>query len=263
MAPRLLLVFLVPVLLLLAAADAFPASCSKAICGEQLVQYPFWLNTSSSSCGYPELGLACESNATLILQVQAHRYKVVKIDYATHTVAVTDADADAGEDAPGCPRLRVNLTIDYASSWLRLTPSDSNITFLYNCSKNASLSSYAVELSGCAGDAGESSYVLPGGVATGAEAYEYGCEKVVVAPVLEVHRRVMAAPPPANGSLLEVLQGGFELAYNAHSRQCDGCERSGGWCGYRRNDTHGGLGFTCFCDDGPTTGRCEGRGARA
>ncbi|KAL6840466.1 hypothetical protein ACP4OV_030276 [Aristida adscensionis] len=164
---------------------------------------------------------------------QTWRTGIAKIEYATHTVAVTDA-------AAGCPRLQVNLTIDYASSWLRLTPSDSNITFLYNCSKNASLSSYAVELSGCAGDAGESSYVLPGGVATGAEAYEYGCEKVVVAPVLEVHRRVMAAPPPANGSLLEVLQGGFELAYNAHSRQCDGCERSGGWCGYRRNDTHGG-----------------------
>ncbi|KAL6840471.1 hypothetical protein ACP4OV_030281 [Aristida adscensionis] len=249
MAPLLL----VPVLLLLATGDAFPASCSKATCAELLIQYPFWLHSSSSSCGYPELGLACESNATLILQVQSHRYRVSRIDYATHTITVSDADADG--DA-GCPRLRANLTIDYASSWLRLTPSDSNITFLYNCSRNASWPSYAVELSGCAGDAGESSYVLPDGVGTGTEAYKYGCEVVVVAPVLEVHRRVMAAPPPANGSLLEVLQGGFELAYNAQSQQCDGCERSGGWCGYRRNDAHGGHGFTCFCDDGPTTGRC-------
>ncbi|KAL6615827.1 hypothetical protein ACP70R_038097 [Stipagrostis hirtigluma subsp. patula] len=260
MAPLLLL----PVLLLLAAADAFPASCTNVTCGGHAVRYPFWLNSSASDCcGYPGLGLACEDdNATLILPVQNHRYRVVGIDYATHTVIVSDADVD--EHAAGCPRLRLNLTIDTTSSWLRLAPSDSNITFLYDCKKSISLPSSAVELSGCRDyDDGRRSYVLPDGGITGAEAHEYECDEVVVAPVLGVHKEGMVlapgAPPPplVNGSFGAVVKAGFELMYSAQTDQCGGCERSGGWCGYRRDETHGGvLGFTCFCDGGATSEHC-------
>ncbi|KAL6614705.1 hypothetical protein ACP70R_036975 [Stipagrostis hirtigluma subsp. patula] len=260
------LALLLPVLLLLAAADAFPASCTNVTCGGHAIRYPFWLNSSASDCcGYPGLGLACEDdNATLILPVQSHRYRVVGIDYATHTVSVSDADVD--EHAAGCPRLRLNLTIDTTSSWLRLAPSDSNITFLYDCKKSiSSSSSSAVELSGCRDhDDGRRSYVLPDGGITGAEAHEYECDEVVVAPVLGVHKEGMvpapgaAQPPLMNGSFGGVVSAGFELMYNAHSEQCNRCERSGGWCGYRRNETRGGmLGFTCFCDGGPTSSeRC-------
>ncbi|XP_062206575.1 LEAF RUST 10 DISEASE-RESISTANCE LOCUS RECEPTOR-LIKE PROTEIN KINASE-like 1.2 [Phragmites australis] len=257
MAP--LLLHLLRVLLLLAAADAFPATCSNTTCGDQTIAYPFWLNSSvASDCGYPGLGLACKNNTTL-LPVQSHWYRVVAIDYTTHTIWVSDLDVGGGEYAPGCPRLHVNLSIDYTSSWLQLTPSDSNITFLYNCKKNVSWSS-AVELSGCQDYDGKRSYVLPDGGITGAEAYEYECEEVVVAPVMAVHKDGMlgapGAPPPTNGSFSGVVRAGFELMYNAHSQQCGRCERSGGWCGYRRNETHGRLGFTCFCDGGPTSDRC-------
>ncbi|CAL4961991.1 unnamed protein product [Urochloa decumbens] len=255
MAPLLLLL---PALLLLAAADAFPASCSNATCGVHDIHYPFRLD-SASDCGYPGLVLVCENNSTLILPVKSHRYRVFSIDYGRHTVSVFDADADDGE-YPVCPRLHVNLTIDYASSWLQPAPSDSNITFLYNCKKNASWSS-AVELIGCQADGDKRSYVLPDGVATGAEAYEYECEEVVVAPVLGVHkaRMVPGSPAPANGSVGvgDVVRAGFELMYNAHSPQCDGCERSGGWCGYRHDQMDAdGMELTCFCDSGPAADRC-------
>ncbi|XP_062206573.1 LEAF RUST 10 DISEASE-RESISTANCE LOCUS RECEPTOR-LIKE PROTEIN KINASE-like 2.1 isoform X1 [Phragmites australis] len=257
MAP--LLLHLLHVLLLLAAADAFPATCSNTTCGDQTIAYPFWLNSSvASDCGYPGLGLACKNNTTL-LPVQSHWYRVVAIDYTTHTIWVSDLDVGVGEYGPGCPRLHVNLSIDYTSSWLQLTPSDSNITFLYNCKKNVSWSS-AVELSGCQDYEGKRSYVLPDGGITGAEAYEYECEEVVVAPVMALHKDGMlgapGAPPLTNGSFGGVVRAGFELMYNAHSQECSGCERSGGWCGYRRNETHGRLGFTCFCDGGPTSDRC-------
>jgi len=148
----------------------------------------------------------------------------------------------------------VNLTID--TVWLRLAPSDSNITFLYSCKRNITLSS-AVELSGCQPQQqdGNRSYVLRDGGITGAEAYEFECEEVVVAPVLDVHKK--AVVPPGNGSFREVLQGGFELNYDTHNHQCDRCEGSGGWCGYQRDETHaGGLTFTCFCESGPTSDRC-------
>jgi len=251
----LLLPVLLPIPFLLAVADALPPSCSEVVtCAGHVVQYPFWLNTSTSDCGYPELGLVCEDNATLILPVKSHRYRVFRIDYDTHTVAVSDADIDGS--AAGCPRLHVNLTIDTASSWLRLTPSDSNVTFLYDCKKNASSLSSAVELSWCpGGGGGRRWYVLPDG-GTGAEALEYECEEVVVAPVLGVHKEGMVGPPgaPAVG---DMVRAGFQLMYNAHSVQCHGCERSGGWCGYRHNQTDGGaMNFTCFCDGGPTADRC-------
>jgi hypothetical protein len=260
MAP-LLLPHLLPALLLLAVADALPPSCSNVTCGDHVVQYPFSLH--ESDCGYPGLDLICEKNTTLILPVKSHRYRVAHIDYQAHTVAVSDADVDGAEYSTICPRLHMNLTIDYTSSWLQPAGSDSNITFLYNCSKNAS-STAAVELIGCRGEDGNKrSYVLPDGVVTGAEAYEYECEEVVVAPVLGVHKERMAgatpgSPAPASGSfgVGDVVKAGFELNYDVHSQQCRECERSGGWCGYRHNQTHGGMNFTCFCDGGPTTARC-------
>ncbi|XP_025815380.1 uncharacterized protein LOC112892422 [Panicum hallii] len=102
-----------------------------------------------SDCGYPGLGLVSEDDGTLVLPVKSHRYRVFRIDYDTPTVVVSAADTD--EHAPGCPRLRhMNLTIDTDSSWLRLTVSHSNdITSLYDCMKNASSLSSAVELSWC------------------------------------------------------------------------------------------------------------------
>jgi hypothetical protein len=265
MAPLLLLLLLFPVqlqlLLLLAVADAVPGLCARATCAGHVIQYPFWLNSSAPDCGHRHgIGLVCEGNSTLTLPYMSHRYVVSSIDYKTRTVLVSDADiGDEYDAAAGCPRVRVNLTIDTA--WLRPAASDSNITFLYDCKKSITLPS-AVELSGCQQqqqqDYCRRSYVLPDGGVTGAEAHQYGCEDVVVAPVLDAHRRAILGAPPANGSLRRVLLGGFELNYDTHSELCDRCEGSGGWCGYRRGEAPaagagGGLTFACFCDGGPTT----------
>ncbi|KAF8696074.1 hypothetical protein HU200_036962 [Digitaria exilis] len=260
----LLPLLLLPVLLLVAAADAFPASCLNATCGGHAIHYPFWLNDATSDCGYPGLGLVCENNDTLILPVKLHRYRVGRIDYPTHTLVVSDDDV-ADESEFGCPRLHVNLTIDYASYWLQLTQFDSNVTFLYGCNKNLSSSS-VVELRGCPeSSTGKTSFMLLDDVATGTEAYE--CEAVVVATVLEEHKKELGGggsspPAPENASLFGgpggVVWAGFELKYSAHSQQCDRCERSGGWCGYRHNQTNGGdMMFTCFCNSGPTSHRCD------
>jgi hypothetical protein len=258
MAPLLPFLLLLPVLLLPTVADAFPASCSNATCGEYEIHYPFWLNSSGyDNCGYPGLGLACEDNSRLILSVQGHRYRIISFEYNDHVVAVSDADAELDEYGGGCPRLHWNLTIDYSSSWLQLASSDSNVTFLYNCKKDIPLPS-AVELRGCQGvHDNKRSYVLPDGVSNGAEAYDYECEDVVVAPVLGVHKTgTTGTPPLLNVSLGDVIRAGFEFIYKPNSQFCSRCERSGGWCGYRRNHTNGDMGFTCFCDSGPTTERC-------
>uniref|UniRef100_A0ACD5VGV8 Uncharacterized protein n=1 Tax=Avena sativa TaxID=4498 RepID=A0ACD5VGV8_AVESA len=252
-------VLLLPALLLFAMAHGYPPACSNATCGDLTIAYPFWLNSSSaSSCGYPGLGLACENNTTLLLVDQSHhRYRVSGIDYDTHTVSLVD-DAQAFNNTTSCPLLHSNLTID-PSSPLQLTSSDSNITFFYNCTKNGSWPS-AVELSGCP-ESNKSSYVFTGDGYAG-EAYEYGCEAAVVAPVLDTRKESMAEVP-LERRYADVLMGGFELNYSPHSEQCGVCERSGGWCGYRHKQTNGWMGFTCFCDGGPTTDQCGSLGKTA
>jgi hypothetical protein len=96
--------FILPVLLLFAAAHGYPSMCSNATCGDLTIAYPFWLNSSSSpSYGYPGLGLACEDNTTLILLAQSHdRYRVSDIEYATHSIFLADGEA---LNSTSCPLL--------------------------------------------------------------------------------------------------------------------------------------------------------------
>ncbi|KAL5229360.1 hypothetical protein ABZP36_017625 [Zizania latifolia] len=265
MPPLLLLLLFFPALLvfLFAAADAYPAACRNATCGGRTVAYPFWLNNSYSphDCGYPGLGLVCE-NTTLILPFQTHKYRVLDIDYVAKTISLADADVEGSNtNSSSCPRLHANLTID-TNAWLDLMAADTNITFLYNCKIKASWAS-AVVLTGCQADPGYNwtSYVLSDGAVAFGKAQEYQCELVVVAPVLDLRKKSMVAPPhgstPANASSFrEVLSAGFKLSYSAHSQKCGHCERSGGWCGYRHNETHTTMDFTCFCEEGPTKSHC-------
>ncbi|BAF05841.1 Os01g0690200 [Oryza sativa Japonica Group] len=263
MPPPLLL--LPVVLALFAAADASPSACRNATCGDVPVAYPFWLidNSSALGCGYPGLGLRCVDNTTLILPFRTHQYRVLDIEYGKHTISLTDADMQHSDTNNSCPHLHANLTID-DNSWLQLASSDSNITFLYNCKSNSSLlsSTSVVKLTGCGAGPEHigSSYVFLDGWITG-EAYDYECETVVVAPVIDAHKKAMVDAhgglPPADGSFGDVLSAGFELTYSAHSDKCGKCERTKGWCGYRHNETSTTMDFTCFCDEGPTKSHCE------
>ncbi|XP_051225508.1 LEAF RUST 10 DISEASE-RESISTANCEUS RECEPTOR-LIKE PROTEIN KINASE-like 2.1 isoform X3 [Lolium perenne] len=225
--------------LLFTAADAYAASCSNATCGGQTITYPFWLATGPN-CGYPGLGISCQENAP-ILDVQFHQYRVLHIDYANHTVSLADVDAWNTT----CPRLSFNLSRD-PKSWLQLTPSNSNLTFLYSCKANVSRPS-AVRLHGCPGQ-NTLWYVLPDDVAT-AKSLGYACDEAVTMPVLSSHRL-------GNQSLFEVLSQGFEMRYDAKSEQCVACEQSGGRCSYGRTEEHSGTEFTCFCDDGANERQC-------
>nr|BAJ91765.1 predicted protein [Hordeum vulgare subsp. vulgare] len=232
------------VLLPFATADAYPAaSCRNATCGGQSIAYPFWLANSGPNCGYPGLGVSCNKDNTPILDVQFHQYRVLRIDYANRAVSLADVDAWNTT----CPRLSFSLAVDPRSS-LQLTPSNSNLTFLYNCKPGVSRPS-AVKLDGCP-EQSTAWYVLPDDGATGG-AHAYGCEQAVTTPVL------MTSPRrPANPSLREVLSGGFEMRYGDRSERCGACERSGGRCRYGRIEEHGGTGFACVCDDGANTLRC-------
>ncbi|XP_052142965.1 LEAF RUST 10 DISEASE-RESISTANCE LOCUS RECEPTOR-LIKE PROTEIN KINASE-like 2.1 isoform X2 [Oryza glaberrima] len=255
-----LLLLLSVVLVLFAAADASPSACRNATCGGQTVAYPFWLlNASAFDCGYPGLGLLCVDSTTLILPFRTHQYRVLDIEYGKHTISLTDADMEHSDTNSSCPHLHANLTID-DNSWLQLASSDSNITFLYKCKSNSSLlsSTSAVKLTRCGAGPEHigTSYVFLDGWITG-EAYDYECEMVVVAPVIDAHKKAMVDAhgglPPADRSFGDVLSAGFELTYSAQSEKCGQCERTGGLCGYRHTGTSTTMDFTCFCDGSAIT----------
>ncbi|KAL5226648.1 hypothetical protein ABZP36_014913 [Zizania latifolia] len=247
-----------PLLLLLffATADAYSDTCSGSTCGGTTISYPFWDAYSGSSCGYPGLGLLCEGNATLPIDIRFPQYRVVRIDYDNHSILLRDVATDGGSAA--CPRLRYNLASADPRSWLQLAPSTSNVTFLYNCtSGNASWRS-AVRLSGCPSESGRnmSSYLLLDG--DGLSGDVYGCEDVVVAPVADESKKAMVRASAAGSGILGVMAefAGFQMRYSVNSEQCDLCEQSGGWCLYGRVEEHGEPDFTCFCDDGANEHRC-------
>jgi hypothetical protein len=231
--------------LLFATADAYPASCSNATCGGQAISYPFWLANAGPNCGYRGLGIYCEENTPILFdRYTFHRYRVLRIDYAHHTVSLVDVDAWNTT----CPRLSFsfNLSPD-PYSWLQFTPSNSNLTLLYNCKANVSRPS-ALRFDECPGQ-NTTWYVLPDdGVTDKSLGYAtYACEEAVTTPVLLSSHRL------ANQSLAEVLSDGFELRYDAEPGQCGACERSGGRCSYGE---YIGLEFACFCDDGANERQC-------
>ncbi|XBI18797.1 hypothetical protein VPH35_060478 [Triticum aestivum] len=237
------LLLLLLVLLPFATADAHAAAfCSNATCGGQSIAYPFWLANSGPNCGYPGLGVSCNEN-TPILDVQFHQYRVLRIDYANRAVSLADVDAWNTT----CPRLSFSLSVDPRSS-LQLTPSNSNLTLLYNCKAGVSRPS-AVKLDGCP-EQSMAWYVLPDDDGATGDARAYGCEEAVTTPVLMSPRR------PANPSLREALSGGFQMRYDDRSERCGACEQSGGRCRYGRIEEHGGTGFACVCDDGANKLRC-------
>ncbi|GJM93515.1 hypothetical protein PR202_ga10077 [Eleusine coracana subsp. coracana] len=249
-------------------------------CGNVTIKYPFYwyksgfpLVNNSSYCGYPGLGIQCEDGEdgqSAVLQLGNQKYNVLNISYTDLTVSVVDHLVSVKDES--CPSISHNVTL-LLNSWLSY-PNDTvdYLHFFLNCfymvdafesllkSVLASvLLALPLILSNC-----HVAFLRCDGAATGTEAYEHECEEVVVAPVLGVHKVGMmdapdGIPPSTNGTFgpAGVVEAGFELMYHAHSEQCDGCESSGGWCGYQRNGSADGvLTFTCFCDGGPTSGRC-------
>uniref|UniRef100_A0ACD5VG01 Uncharacterized protein n=1 Tax=Avena sativa TaxID=4498 RepID=A0ACD5VG01_AVESA len=144
------------------------------------------------------------------------------------------------------PTAQFQLSVD-PNSWLQLTPSNSNLTFLYSCKANVSRPS-AVRLAGCP-EPDTAWYVLRDDGVTTANSPGYACDEAVVTPVLSLHRL-------ANPSLAEVLSDGFEMRYDAKSEQCGACEKSGGRCSYGRTEEHSGTEFACLCDDGANERQC-------
>lgn len=220
--------------------------CQSFDCGNGLkISYPFWLpnDTKSEYCGHESLQLSCENGIPVLkLSVIDTTYYILNIDYVNKILTIVGTDV---YNAIACPVPRQNFTFWPWTSPppFYLTPSDTSVTILLNCSASTYLGEQWRCLEKIYGQ--RPSYVFPEGEVL---PMQFDCGESVVVPVLQ---------PVLKASNLtdvdRVLRRGFEVAWNSSTDgECRWCEASGGFCGRRNINSSYGISnqFVCYCSDG-------------
>ena len=107
--------------------------CLPQYCGEDIIRYPFWVRSESSSdqqyCGYPGFGVRCENDKAVLGLPGDRNYSVKDINYTNHTLTLVDIDVTTNQR---CPRPRQNFSLETLP--LNYSSMDSNLSFYSNCS---------------------------------------------------------------------------------------------------------------------------------
>ncbi|KAG1327393.1 LEAF RUST 10 DISEASE-RESISTANCE LOCUS RECEPTOR-LIKE PROTEIN KINASE-like 2.1 [Cocos nucifera] len=218
--------------------------CQSFDCGNGLnISYPFWLrnDTKSEHCGHEGFQLSCENGIPVLTLSVDTTYYILNIDYVNKILTIVGTDV---YHATACPVPRQNFTFWPWTSAppFYLTPNDTSVTILLNCSA----ATYLGEQWGCAEKifGQRPSYVFPEGELP----KQSDCGENVVVPVLQ---------PVLEASNLSdvdrVLRQGFEVAWNSTmDGECRWCELSGGFCGRRNINSSYGISnqFVCYCSNG-------------
>jgi hypothetical protein len=91
-----------------------------------------------------------------------------------------------------------------------------------------------------------------GSSASNLTSYLASCKDSIKVPVRESAFQQISSAPNVT-QLLEGLNQGFGLEWNASNNLCDTCQSSGGKCGYNQTTTA----FTCYCKDQPQQFSCQ------
>ncbi|XP_077244653.1 LEAF RUST 10 DISEASE-RESISTANCE LOCUS RECEPTOR-LIKE PROTEIN KINASE-like 2.5 isoform X2 [Tasmannia lanceolata] len=239
MSPPHLLLLLLP-LLLFTSARCNPIeyhNCTSSFtCGNNInISYPFWYNNGGDQyCGYPNFGLSCYNQRT-VLSLAYAEYYVEDINYNEQTITLVDIDLRQST----CPRARNNVTLENTplSLYSRV---DLNFTLFFNCSSLPFSSAYSLS---CLRSGTRQSYIA---LITGGLNWSGFCEESVVVPVIYTAWNDSVG----FGNYSNLLEQGFQLKWSSFT-DCGACEASHGYCGY--NTT---LDFFCICEDGTYPRTC-------
>lgn len=201
--------------------------CSTPIpcANKQNMSYPFWGGMRPDYCGHPTFKLECSGGAAKIT-IMSLTYRVLDIHQTARTLRVvrTDYSNDL------CPAHLVNSTLD--STHFDLAFGTEAVRLYYNCPRSDNLSVWFDEFS-CNSDQTHaiSNYFVYHGS-------DYllvtSCKECVVVYVSSYH--VLS---------VDIIYSGFDLEWKANDTLCDGCQVSGGQCGYYSASGE----FTCHCQD--------------
>jgi hypothetical protein len=251
------IIFICGSTLVFANDDERYVNCSNSLdCGDiKGVGYPFWGSNRPDYCGYPELKLDCSTDQDLEITIEKLTYKVLGIDNQSRILSV--ARRDYAENI--CPTLILNTT--WIPNLLNYTSDDQNITIYYGCPTQGAPTALpllpqfpcyinATEMTGYFTTVPNLSDL--GSSASNLISYLASCKDSIKVTVRESTFQQSLSVPNVT-QLLEGLNQGFGLEWNASNNFCDTCQSSGGKCGYNQTTTA----FTCYCKDQPQQFSCQ------
>lgn len=193
------------------------------------VGHPFWGGIRPEGCGYPELELKCEDNATAEMEIMGLKYQVLDINQSAQIVRLARDDLVQGI----CLDQFDSTVLD--SKLFEYADGTQNITVLYGCPPpyGAMPASFTCKINGVNET---DAYVLEGDVGPSF------CNASVLVPVLGT-----LVDQIGNLGLSQIVKKGFKVEYKVDDGGlCSECEESQGRCGFdvSKNETF------CICPDG-------------
>lgn len=236
---------------------AYIACSSMYSCGSiQNISYPFWGGNRPLFCGLMEFLLTCNNTSdypTIPISRKGYvRAEVFSIITSTHKISAALYQFADGHPICRAPYMYPKLKF---STSFKFSSSVGNITLFYGCS-SFEISQYKPKSFSCAylnGTKGSGFYFRETSEIIRRKTQL--CEVNYTVPVL---KKELDELNNGNGTVLSVLQKGFEMEYIANFTTCSTCESSGGRCG--TSDSRPSE-FVCYCPDGPEPFTCPNSGA--
>ncbi|KAK6927930.1 Wall-associated receptor kinase, C-terminal [Dillenia turbinata] len=225
------------------------SNCSQTFqCGSIAnIGYPYWGQKRPDYCGRPEFELNCTGDAP-VMTMESLQFRILDIYNTSYTLNVTRADYWDTY----CPSEFSNTTID--SSFFEYTSNTQNMFLYYNCTRS---------LIGLAGISNQFTCDIDNDTMTGYytlknltsdtnSTVREVCGINVNIPVYQENAQAIQNNL-TNDNLVQVLDGGFGLLWDANNSICEACRESNGQCGYNSSTNQ----FVCFCEDQPFPASCQ------
>ncbi|GLT65433.1 hypothetical protein SLA2020_378670 [Shorea laevis] len=231
------------------------------------IGYPFWGSDRPEYCGYPGFQLNC-SDSTQEITIGSATYHVLEINNESRVLTV--ARADYLDDL--CPPSLINTTLN--PDLFEFTPDAQVINLYYDCLlpppppptpltptpiPNPETDEYFNHFT-CNGYRNTCGYYLtrnlselppPAHIAISGFLGTCGDRVVLVANKSTI-QSLVTSQSLSEETLVDALENGFGLQWNANNSLCDQCRGSGGLCGYNNVSNK----FSCYCTDRPHEAIC-------
>jgi hypothetical protein len=205
----------------------FGTACSKKfVCGDIFVDFPFWGNDRSPTCGVPDLELRCEYNIAK-MKINQVAYRVLEINQDARILRIAREDYFVGLCTPQFTSTTFNPKVFEPVEGYK------NLTFIYGC-KDAptTIPADTIPFTCKINEVNDQGvYIQEGDTGPGE------CYRSVFVPVSITDR---PRPPFWNMRAWEEhLRKGFEVRWKVDMEACRECYRSSGVCGidYATNQT--------------------------
>jgi hypothetical protein len=210
-----------------------PFNCA----GMKGLNYLFWGSNRPNYCGHPAFELSCSDDAPHI-KIKHMNYRILDVNKVSRTLMVGREDYWNNICSPIPSNTAINFTFfDYDSA-------TTNLTLYYGCS--GSFPSQPHTRFNCSSSnnsfvSGRNNYCLDSTIANLiGNSSALKCLYNVIVPVLQ--SAVQTESNLTEAALAKAIDGGFMLRWDANNSLCDGCQATGGQCGYNTRKSE----FTCF-----------------